>query len=163
MTINFDKILITGANGMVGNYVDFGIKTDRRSLDITDLKEILAVCRKYNPEAIIHLAAETDMEKCEIDPGRAYLINSAGTYNVAKAAISVGAKMVYISTNAVFDGRKSASYNEDDEPNPQNVYGRSKYIGELIVQSLLDDYLIIRTLAGFSVADRKKTKNSWQK
>ena len=68
MELNLTKVLITGANGMVGFYVDFGIKTDRRSLDVTDLKEVLSVCRKYQPKIIIHLAAETDVDRCERDP-----------------------------------------------------------------------------------------------
>ncbi len=144
MAINFDKILITGANGMVGSYVDFGIKTDKRSLDITDLKEVLAVCRKYDPEAIIHLAAETDVDKCERDPEYAYFVNGIGTYNMAVAAKELGIKLVYISTAGVFDGTKESPYNEEDEPNPQNYYGHSKFLGELAVRGMLENYLILR-------------------
>ncbi len=144
MAINFDKILITYANGMVGSYVDFGIKTDKRSLDITDLKEVLAVCRKYDPEAIIHLAAETDVDKCERDPEYAYFVNGIGTYNMAVAAKELGIKLVYISTAGVFDGTKESPYNEEDEPNPQNYYGHSKFLGELAVRGMLENYLILR-------------------
>lgn len=146
METNFSKTLITGSNGMVGNYVDFGIKTDRRSMDVTDLKEVLAVCKKHNPDIILHLAAETDVDRCERDPEQAYMVNAIGTYNVALGAKEVGAKMVYVSTAAVFDGLKNSGYTELDVPNPQNYYARSKYLGELAVKGTLkeDDYIIAR-------------------
>jgi dTDP-4-dehydrorhamnose reductase len=141
---SFDKILVTGASGMVGSYVDFGIKTDHRSLDITDLGEVLKVCELHKPRVILHLAAETDVDRCERDPEHAYAVNAVGTYNMAVAAKNFGAKLVYISTAGVFDGEKKEPYNEDDEPNPQNYYGRSKYIGELVVKGMLKDYIIAR-------------------
>ncbi len=158
MAINFDKILITGANGMVGSYVDFGIKTDRRSMDITDLKEVLAVCRKCNPEAIIHLAAETDVDRCERDPEYAYFVNGIGTYNMAVAAKELSIKLVYISTAGVFDGAKEGPYIEEDEPNPQNYYGHSKFLGELAIKEVLKNYLILRVcwmMGGGSTKDQK--------
>jgi dTDP-4-dehydrorhamnose reductase len=142
--ISFDKVLVTGASGMVGSYVDFGIKTDHRSLDITDLGEVLRVCELHKPKVILHLAAETDVDRCERDPEHAYAINSIGTYNMAVAAKNFGAKLVYISTAGVFDGEKKGPYEEGDEPNPQNYYGRSKYIGEMVVRSMLKDYIIAR-------------------
>lgn len=144
METDFSRTLITGATGMVGSYVDFGIKTDRRSLDITDLKEALAVCKKYKPDVIIHLASETDVDRCERDPGVAYIVNTIGTYNMAVAAKEVGAKFVYISTGAVFDGLSQEPYQESDIPNPQNYYAQSKYLGELAVQGVLSDYIIAR-------------------
>jgi len=139
------QVLVTGGAGMIGSYIDFGIKTDRRSLDVANFNGILTVFRKYRPSVVIHLAAETDVEICENDPLRAYSINIVGTYNVARAAKIIGAKLIYISTNDVFDGFKGSPYTEDDEPNPQNVYGLSKYIGELVVRGLGGDYLIVRT------------------
>ena len=158
MNINLDKVLITGANGMVGNYVDFGIKTDRRSLDVTDLKEVLNTCRKYQPQVILHLAAEPDVDRCERDPEHAYTVNSIGTYNMAVAAKEIGAKLIYISTAGVFDGKKQGSYTEEDEPNPLNYYGHSKYLGELAVQGMLKNYIIARAdwmLGGGPVKDKK--------
>ena len=129
---------------MVGNYVDFGIKTDKRSLDITDLKKVLNVCRIYNPEAIIHLAAETDVDKCERNPKYAYFVNSIGTYNMALAAKELGVKLIYISTAGVFDGAKNSPYTEEDKPNPQNYYGHSKFLGELAIEGIFKNYLILR-------------------
>lgn len=158
MKINLDKVLITGSKGMVGSYVDFGIKTDRRSLDITDLKEVLAVCRKHKPEAIVHLAAETDVDRCERDPEYAFMVNSVGTFNMATAAKELGIKLVYISTAGVFDGRKKTPYTEKDEANPQNYYGRSKFLGELAVKGMLEDYIIARVCWMFGGGPEKDQK-----
>ncbi len=138
------RVLTTGASGMVGSYVDFGIKLDHRALDVTDLNETLSVIKKYNPKVIIHLASETDTDRCEKDPQLAYLVNSIGAYNVALAAKEVGAKMIYISTSAVFDGSKKKPYVENDEPNPQSYYARSKFLGEVAVKSVLQNYIIGR-------------------
>lgn len=154
----FSKVLITGAGGMVGSYVDFGIKTDRQFLDITNFEAVQGVISDYKPTAIIHLAAETDMSVCEKSPERAYLVNSTGTYNLAILARDLGSKMVYISTNAVFDGLNRGPYKEDDLPFPNSVYGKSKYIGELIVGKLSNNYLIIRTSWIFGGGPQKDKK-----
>lgn len=144
MAFDFSKVLVTGGGGMVGSYVDFGIKTDRRSLDVTDLKETVSVVEKYKPRAILHLAAETDVDRCERDPEYAYIANSVGTFNVAMAAKEVGAKVVYVSTVYVFDGSKKDPYSEEDTPSPRSYYGMSKYLGELAVRGVLDNFLIVR-------------------
>ncbi|MDP3999605.1 MAG: NAD(P)-dependent oxidoreductase [bacterium] len=141
----FSRTLITGSGGMIGSYVDFGIKTDRKILDVTNLKQVFRVVHKYRPRAILHLAAFIGVGQCEQNPEQAYMINSIGAYHMALAAKEIGAKFVYVSSSVVFDGKKDASYTEEDAPNPQNVYGRSKHIGELVVQGMLKDYLIIRS------------------
>jgi dTDP-4-dehydrorhamnose reductase len=102
------------------------------------------VCYKYKPEAIVHLAAETDVDRCERDPEYAYLVNSIGTYNIAIAAKELGAKLIYISTAGIFDGLKEGPYIKEDEPNPKNFYGHSKFLGELAVKGILKNYLILR-------------------
>ena len=150
--------IITGANGMVGSYVDFGIKTDKRMLDVTDFEETTKVISKHKPPVIIHLAAETDVDRCERDPVQAYLINAIGSYNVASVARDIGAKMIYISTSAVFDGFSNNPYNENDKPNPQYFYGRSKYIGEALVKDISDNYIIARVCGVFG-GGPKKIKN----
>lgn len=129
---------------MVGSYVDFGIKTDRDSLDVTDLKEVLNACWKYKPKIILHLAAEADVDRCEREPEHAYAVNSIGTYNMAIAARELDAKLIYVSTAGVFDGRKQCPYTEEDKPNPLNYYGHSKYLGELAVRGMLKNYIIAR-------------------
>lgn len=155
---NQNKILITGAGGMVGSYIDCGIKTTRRDLDVTDLNETMEIIKSHKPEAIIHLAAETDMDRCERDPKYAYLVNSIGTYNVAVAAKKIGAKLIYVSTMGIFGGSPSVAYSETSEPNPQNYYSHSKYIGELIIKGMLDDYIIARAgwiFGGGPLKDKK--------
>jgi len=154
----FNNILITGAYGMVGSYVDFGVKTDKRLLDVTDLEETIKTIKKYTPSAVIHLAAETDVDRCERDPNYAYYVNSIGTYNVAVAARDVGAKMVYVSTSAVFDGLSENPYSENDRPNPQYFYGRSKYIGEALVKDISDNYIIARVCGVFGGGPKKDQK-----
>ena len=156
--IDLDKVLITGANGMVGSYVDFGIRLDKDSLDVTDLKAVLDVCDRNKPEAIIHLAAETDLDICEKNPAHAYMVNSVGTYNMAVVAKELGIKLVYISTAGVFDGTKKSSYTEKDIPNPQNIYGHSKFLGELAVSGILENYIIARVCWMFGGGPNKDQK-----
>jgi len=141
---NQQKILITGADGMVGSYIDFGIKTGIDTLNITDENAVKEAFEKYQPEVVIHMAAETDVDKCEKDPTHAYKVNTIGTYNIAAYAKKFNAKMVYISTSAVFDGKKNTPYYEDDLPNPQSVYARTKYLGEIIVKDIVPNNMIVR-------------------
>ena len=138
------KVLVTGADGMVGSYINFGIRTDKNTLDICDEKKVMDFFEKYKPEVVIHLAAETDVDLCQRDPAHAYKINTLGTYNIAVAARKFNSKMVYISTTAVFDGKKNELYSEEDMPNPQNIYGRTKYMGEIMVKDIVPEYLIVR-------------------
>lgn len=154
----FDAALITGADGMIGSYIDFGIRTNHRTLDVTDLKEVLAVCKKHMPKLIVHLAAEVDFDRCERDTTHAYTVNAVGTYNMALAAREVGAKLVYVSTSAVFDGKKETPYCEDDLPRPQNYYGHSKYLGEIAVAGILADALIVRICWVFGGGKTKDQK-----
>lgn len=154
----FDQALITGADGMIGSYIDFGIRTNHRSLDVTNLAEVLKVCGIHKPKLIIHLAAETDVDQCEHDVTHAYQVNAVGAYNVATAARIVGAKMVYISTSSVFNGTKIEPYTEEDVPAPQNIYGNSKYLGELAVMGILREHLILRICWVFGGGPSKDQK-----
>jgi dTDP-4-dehydrorhamnose reductase len=153
-----ETALITGADGMIGSYIDFGVHTNHRALDVTNLAEVMRVCTEHKPKLIIHLAAETDVDHCEHDETHAYNVNAVGTYNVATAAKKIGAKLVYISTSGVFDGAKSEPYTEEDAPAPQTVYGHSKYLGELAVQGLLEDYLILRIAWVFGGGPKRDQK-----
>ncbi|MDT2686669.1 dTDP-4-dehydrorhamnose reductase [Enterococcus gallinarum] len=148
-------ILLTGGNGQLGTELrhlldEKGISyisTDAQEMDITDEKATLSFIQKLKPTLIYHCAAYTAVDKAE-DEGKDLdeKINVDGTINVAKAAKSVGAKLVYISTDYVFDGtKKDGVYKENDTPNPQNEYGRTKLLGEQAVESILDEYYIIRT------------------
>lgn len=141
------KTLTTGGAGMTGSYVDFGKKLNSHEMDVTNLQSVMDVCRKFKPRVILHLAADTNVDRCERDPGRSYFINSFGTYNVALAAKEYGAKLIYISTAGVFDGNSDLPYTDKDQDmaNPQNHYSRSKYLGEIAIQNTLKDYIILRT------------------
>jgi dTDP-4-dehydrorhamnose reductase len=157
------KILIIGSSGMLGvdlshelyhDHKVFGADVVRRSpgaicgfykLDITKRQNALAIIRNLNPDIVIHTAALTDVDGCELDEKRAYRINSEGTKNVALACKSIGAVLVYISTDFVFDGRRKAPYKEPDKTNPLSVYGNSKLKGESAVKRIVKKYFILRT------------------
>ena len=160
------RVLVTGAAGVVGGYVAdvFGghdlvltdIVGDVDRLDVTDPAAVRAVVSGARPEIVLHLAAATDVDRCEQEPDLAFRTNAIGTQNVALAARDVGAILVYISTAGVFGGEKPTPYTEFDEPGPANVYGRSKLAGERIVQTFLDRFYIAR--AGWMVGGGPKDK-----
>jgi dTDP-4-dehydrorhamnose reductase len=137
------KVAVTGAAGLFG----FGLaqvfakrhevhRLTRADADITDAAQVRRAIERISPEVIVHAAAIPDLDLCEDDPARAFQVNVHGTRNVAEAAQVVGATVACISTDAVFDGKKTAPYAEEDRPNPPTVYGRTKLRGERIVQSL---------------------------
>jgi dTDP-4-dehydrorhamnose reductase len=132
------QILITGANGQLGHElvratVAAGhevVATSHETLDITDKLAVDAAITAARPDVVIHAAAWTAVDACESDPDKALLVNGTATKYVADAAHAVGAYVVYISTDYVFDGSKTSAYDEKDAPNPQSVYGASKLAGE---------------------------------
>jgi dTDP-4-dehydrorhamnose reductase len=130
------KVLVTGAGGMVGREVVEAlaphdvIGLDHARLDVADRDAVLAAVGSVNPDAIVHCAAMTAVDACESDADRAFLVNALGTRFVVEAARRVGAYVVALSTDYVFDGTQSEPYNEWDTPNPESVYGRSKLAGE---------------------------------
>ena len=147
------KVLVTGVNGQLGydvvRHLNLrGIENrgvDIADFDLTDEAAVLSYIREYAPESIVHCAAYTAVDKAENDRDTCFAVNVMGTKNVALAAKATGAEMMYISTDYVFDGfSKETPWEADDPKNPQNVYGETKYGGELEVQKLLDDYYILR-------------------
>lgn len=163
------KILITGAGGMLGSalcptlsqkghklFITDLIPTEDgiEYLDVRDYKQIEEIVKKFQPQLIMHLAAETDVDKCEVEPDHAFLTNTIGTQNVTLVCQKQNILMVYISTIGVFYGDNPEPYTEFDNPNPINIYGRSKLEGEKIVQNLLDRYYIVR--AGWMVGGGPK-------
>jgi dTDP-4-dehydrorhamnose reductase len=158
------KILVTGSSGMLGSALCPTLRRRKHEVFATDLapsdegvecldvrshSQIEETVKRVKPEFVMHLAAETDVDKCEVDPDHAFLTNTMGTQNVALICQKQNVPMVYISTIGVFYGDKPEPYTEFDNPNPINVYGRSKLEGEKIVQSLLERYYIVR--AGWMV------------
>ncbi|MEO7994070.1 MAG: dTDP-4-dehydrorhamnose reductase, partial [bacterium] len=146
------KILITGANGQLGHDLTEILKKDynvmavsRHEMDVVKPEDVISTFTLFEPNIVIHPAAYTKVDACEENPEKAFLVNAMGTQNLALACEEFGALMVYISTDYVFDGTKNKPYREYDHPNPINVYGESKLLGEEYVKQLLIRHFIIRT------------------
>lgn len=147
------KVVVTGSNGQLGrDLVQFlsekqfeVIGLNREAMDITEMDSVREVIYNIKPDALIHSAAYTKVDKAESEIHQAYLVNGFGTRNVAKATEEVGGKFCYISTDYVFNGENSQPYHEYDIPNPLGVYGKSKYAGEDFTKSLSSRYFIVRT------------------
>lgn len=146
------KILVTGAGGMLGSdlVARFSLGHEvtgvtRHDFDILKEPEIRSCLASVRPDWVIHCAAFTNVDRCESEPDKAFRVNSEGARDVARGCWSVGARMLYISTDYVFDGTKGSPYTETDPANPINVYGQSKLRGEQEVQKVLRDALIVRT------------------
>lgn len=147
------KVLVTGFNGQLGfdcvkelnkrGYKDIkGI--DISDLDITNKDDLFNYIKSYKPDVIMHNAAYTAVDKAELNYDDCYKVNSLGTKYIAEAAKEINAKMVYISTDYVFDGNKDGIYEINDQTNPLSVYGKTKLLGEGFVKSSLSKYFIVR-------------------
>ena len=155
------RILITGAAGMLGTDArrifaeqghdviptDVGLAAtgDIRLLDITDASAVRAFFAETNPDLVFHGAAYTNVDGCERDPDLAHKVNALGTWTVASAAEEVGAALVAISTDFVFDGAKGTAYTEFDAPSPISHYGASKLVGENLARAACRRCYIVRT------------------
>lgn len=113
-------------------------------LDVRDKEAVFRAFRQVSPDVVYHLAAHTNLEYCQANPDDAYKTNLVGTQNVVLAARAINAVVVYVSTAGVFDGLKETPYTELDQPHPINVYGSSKYQGELMVRELSPRHFIVR-------------------
>jgi dTDP-4-dehydrorhamnose reductase len=148
-------ILVVGAKGMLGRDLmgvllsslpnDKVIGWDIEEIDIQKEEDTVFKIEKLRPDIMVHIAAYTDVDGCELNEEKAFAVNAEGTKHVAMTASRCRAKMVYLSTDYVFDGNKREPYLESDSPHPLNVYGRSKWKGEQYVQELVKDPLIVRT------------------
>lgn len=146
------KVLVTGANGQLGydvvkelqkqNIESFG--ATRKDFDIVDFEATRNFIINYSPDAVIHCAAYTAVDKAEDEKEQCYLVNFEATENIARICKKINAKLLYISTDYVFNGIKDGFYEVDDETNPINVYGKSKLLGEEAVQKILKKYFIVR-------------------
>ena len=158
------KVLITGANGQLGHELVRAaiasghevVATSHETLDITDKSAVDAAITAARPDVVIHAAAWTAVDACESDPDKALLVNGTATKYVVDAAHAVGAHVVYISTDYVFDGNKTSGYDEGDTPNPQSVYGSSKLAGERALGTN-DAIVRIAWVCGFYGANMVKT------
>jgi dTDP-4-dehydrorhamnose reductase len=146
------RVTITGANGMLGHAlretVPSGVScsgVDLADGDLTTIEGARQALEPSRPQVVIHCAAWTDVDGCTRDPERAMLQNATATGNVATVCRDLGARLVAISTDYVFDGTKGEPYTEEDATNPLNPYGRSKLAGELAIRETLPGHLIVRT------------------
>lgn len=146
------RILVTGAGGGLGRafrevvpgHHDL-IALTHDELDVGDHHAVMRTVVPLAPEAIVNLAAFTDVDGCEADPARAYRDNALGPQSLALAARACDAVLLHVSTDYVFDGAKGAPYDELDPPNPLGIYGRSKLAGERFVRRLAPAWFIVRT------------------
>lgn len=146
------KILVTGAAGQLGydvcrELVGRGIEhkgIDRADLDICDKAAVSEYVTAYAPDAVIHCAAYTAVDKAEEESGLCFAVNAGGTQNLAEVCKQLDCKLLYISTDYVFDGQGEQFYEVTDNFNPLGVYGASKLAGELAVKSILDKHFIVR-------------------
>lgn len=169
------KVLIIGASGTLGSVFLKKLKDNYHvrgtfnnnfaekcsKLDIMDYRAVGEVFKEEKPHYVIHCAALANVDKCEAESGLAWGINEVGTENIAQYARKFNAKLVYISTDSVFDGEKG-NYKETDVTHPINIYGKSKLQGEKVA-TWAKDYLVIRTaffdrLAGWVIANLKDGK-----
>ncbi len=145
------KVLILGSKGSLGQtfldlYQDHEVSAwDREELDITDEQAVTKKITELAPELIINCAAYNSVDKAEAERFLADQINGYAVGFIAKAASEIGAILVHFSTNYVFDGTNQEGYNEDDSPNSQSAYGKSKLLGEMELQQNADKFYLIRT------------------
>lgn len=152
------KILVTGSSGMLGcdickvfsasnQVIGIDIAKDEVSYhaDILDPASVNEIFLKEKPDLVIHAAAFTDVDGCEKDPQKAHKVNTEGTRNIAEASSKINAPLIFISTDFVFSGDKDFPYKEDEETGPINVYGKTKWEAENLLNEYCKDYAIVRT------------------
>jgi dTDP-4-dehydrorhamnose reductase len=155
------RLLITGVSGFLGRHLALHLKDQHLvvgtyrehageingcetwPLDITDGAQVVTLCRQWRPTTIVHTAAQADVERCERHPEMASHVNVQGTANVARAAADVGARLIYISTDQVYDGTQG-HYDETGTPQPLIVYGRTKLEGEQQAAAICSHVVILR-------------------
>ena len=147
-----NKILLTGKNGQVGQELELllaqvaeVIALDKEELDLTNEEQIQESIDYHQPDLIINAGAYTAVDQAESEASLAYAVNANAPTILAKSAEKIGARLLHISTDYVFDGKKHKPYTEEDEPNPLGVYGESKLAGERGVQKHSSNYIILRT------------------
>ncbi|MFY9531189.1 MAG: dTDP-4-dehydrorhamnose reductase [Candidatus Acidiferrales bacterium] len=136
------KVAVTGSAGLLGQGLVEVFRSRHNvaplthaEVDITNADQVHIALAEFRPDVVVHAAAIPDLDACEADPPKAVRVNVDGTQHVVDAAGAIGAAVAYISTDAVFDGKKQTPYIESDLTNPPTVYGRTKLLGEEIVRS----------------------------
>ena len=145
------RVLISGGTGQLGRALLSTAPTvecfapGRQQLNLTDFDALWAQVKQFAPDVIIHAAAMTDVDGCERDPEAAWRINALATQHMAASAHEVGARLVYLSTNFVFDGEANEPYHEFAPARPISIYGASKLAGEVEVRALCPRHYVVRT------------------
>ena len=144
------KIIITGGSGILAGYTSKQFEKDNKifpldksQLDVRDGKKVKDIFSAVKPDVVLHLAALTNVDYCQKNPGEAFSVNAQGTKNIAMACRESGSLLIYISTASVFNGEKNIFF-EDDIPEPVHIYGESKLKGEQYIQDILSDFIILR-------------------
>ncbi len=154
------RVLILGATGLLGKALaeewDFDevTGTSSRDADIRDTAQLRALFARVRPQWTVLAAAYTNVDGCEKNPEMAHQVNCAGAGNVARVARECGSRMLFVSTDYVFDGKKTTPYGTSDLPRPINVYGRTKAAGEALVRAILPEACIARTSWLFGVVGK---------
>ncbi|MGQ9678147.1 MAG: dTDP-4-dehydrorhamnose reductase [bacterium] len=165
------RCLVTGAQGLLGENLVEHLRRQKNEVvewglpdnDITAVEQVIDGMHIVAPDVVFHLAALTDVDECEKNPALAMTVNFQGTWALALAAAEVAAKLVYISTDYVFDGNSRRPYRESDRPNPLSVYGRSKLMGEEAVRRNARKWFIVRTSWLFGRGGRNFVNTIYQK
>jgi dTDP-4-dehydrorhamnose reductase len=154
------RVAVLGASGQLGRDLTaaFGSNGDavvalsHQDVDITSPDSVVQTLTAARPDLVVNSAAFANVDGCEADPARAFSVNALGARNIARAAQSIQAKLIYISTDYVFNGNKRAPYIEEDIPAPLNVYGNTKLSGEYFVRSIHPHHFVVRVsgLYGFN-------------
>ena len=153
MTEGSNRPLITGGSGQLGSALGAVLSASfpatvcstRLEIDVTDYDRVVTELDRLEPTVVVNCAGCTDVDGCESDPPTAFQVNRDGAANLARATRLVGARLIHISTDFVFDGRQTRAYREGDPPAPLSVYGRSKREGEKAVQDAYPDALVVRS------------------
>ncbi|MGD9126231.1 MAG: dTDP-4-dehydrorhamnose reductase [Planctomycetia bacterium] len=148
-----NRILIVGAEGQLGTALSktapetiVAAYLDRPYLDITQESSVQSVVDEFRPYQILNVAGYTDVDRAEQEPETAFAVNGQGVANLASAAKRVGSRLLHLSTDYVFDGASETPYRPDEQPNPLNVYGKSKLAGEAELARILPgEHLVVRT------------------
>lgn len=160
------KILVTGTTGQLGfdvvrelkerNFDVIGVSSSE--MDITDKNKVREVIKNISPDAVIHCAAYTAVDKAEEDVEKCMVVNAKGTEYISSICHELGIKMMYFSTDYVFNGEGTKPWSVDDEINPLNLYGDSKYQGEIAVKNNLEKYFILRISWVFGINGKNFVK-----
>ena len=159
------RVAVIGSSGLFGSFL-IPILSDEKydvisvshdDINCGDSESVRVALESIEPEVVINCAAVTDVETCQDQPEYAFQVNVLGALYIAQVCARVGSLCVYTSTDFVFDGEKGEPYTEDDCPNPINVYGASKYAGEMLVRQTCPQWLIVRMASLFGPAQDKKS------